>query len=348
VDEASGGGGGAGATAPPAPPPLNFANEWEAHGTAFTAALTPSSDAPPPSSSSSSPPPPPPPALGAGRPGFWRQVALFAHRSALQRLKGTSALVDAACFTLGGAVIGIVTSGGPLLLLPIPGQYKLSCPPGAETRCNSWLRMAAEPATFYWTMTLGGVAVPPAVRAFGGEKEVFWREAFAGASPGAYYLGKALADLPYFALMSFFFLAPMVAIAPWRGPLDAMYAICLVLAVFIQPLGAALSLAFADPDAATLVGVIIAILLNLFGGFVPMIGNGAVWAYTRWTARAIVAVELVDGHGVGDMFDLLVPDEHRGAQPATDLGNLLLFAAATHAAAYVLLRRTNKARRGWL
>lgn len=230
---------------------------------------------------------------------------------------------------------------------PIPLQYKQACPPGGEVRCTSWLRMMVEPATFYFTMILGILSVPPACRSFGFEKEVFAREAFSGFSPFAYYIGKALADIPYLAILSYVFLAPVVLIAPWRGPVEKLYAIAFVLDIFIFSLGYAFSLLIADPDAATLCGVIVAILMNLFGGFVPRLGDGAVWAYTRYSARALVAVELGEGHNTLSSFNTLVPEEHRYADYGKDLLYLLLFAAVTHAASMVLLLRTNKARKGY-
>jgi hypothetical protein len=74
-----------------------------------------------------------------------------------------------------------------------------------------------------------------------------------------------------------------------------------------------------------------------------------VWAYTHWAARAIVAVELGHGQGLsGKLFDANVPNEHRTPNYGRDLGNLLIFAVVTHAAALVLLLRSNKARTGWL
>jgi len=286
------------------------------------------------------------------RPGFALQTFLFFHRALMQRLVGSSALIDMGSHLIGGCVIGIVTSGGPLFLPPIPLQYVQACPPGSEVRCATWLRMMVEPATFYLTMVLGALGVPPAVRTFGREKEVFAREAYVGIHPIAYFLGKVAADVPYFILTSFLFLAPVVAIAPWRGPTTELFAICVAISIFIQALGNALSLAIADPDSATLVGVITAILLNLFGGFVPRLGDGAVWAYTRWSARAIVAVELGHGQLKGSLysgaFNSLIPEEHADPDYGTDLGHLLLFAAVTHAASLVLLLRTNRARKGLL
>ena len=283
----------------------------------------------------------------SGRPGILRQILLVFVRALRQRL-GSSLLTDILRHLVGGIVLGICTSGGPMYIPPIPLQYKQSCPPGGEVRCTSWLRMMVEPATFYFTMVLGMLSVPPACRSFGFEKEVFAREAFSGFSPFAYYIGKALADIPYLAILSYVFLAPVVLIAPWRGPVEKLFAIAFVLDLFIFSLGYAFSLLIADPDAATLCGVIVAILMNLFGGFVPRLGDGAVWAYTRYSARALVAVELGEGHNTLSSFNTLVPEEHRYADYGKDLLILLLFAAVTHAASVILLLRTNKARKGYL
>lgn len=269
--------------------------------------------------------------------GFFRQASLYAYREVLQRVKG-AALIDLNSHLLGGIIVGIVTCAGPLLTLPIPTQYKLACPQGGEELCVRWLRQMAEPATFYWTMTLAAVSIPPAVRAFGSEKAVFYREAHAGARPLAYYVGKVIASVPYFAVAAFMFLAPMVAIAPWRGPVSALYIVCLAISLFAQALGSALALLFSDPDAATLVGVIISILANLFGGFVPLLGDGAVWAYTHWTARAILAAELDFGESLGSLFNPVVATEHRNPSFWADIGALVVFIIVTHACGYILLR----------
>ena len=283
----------------------------------------------------------------SGRPGILRQILLVFKRALYQRI-GSSLLTDIISHLIGGIVLGICTSGGPMYIPPIPLQYKQSCPPGGEVRCTSWLRMMVEPATFYFTMVLGMLSVPPACRSFGFEKEVFAREAFSGISPFAYYIGKVLADIPYLAILSYVFLSPVILIAPWRGPVEKLFVIAFVLDVFIFSLGYAFSLFISDPDAATLSGVIVAILMNLFGGFVPRLGDGAVWAYTRYSARALVAVELGEGHNTLSSFDTLVPEPHRVANYGQDLLNLLIFAAITHVASIILLLRTNKARKGYL
>ena len=58
------------------------------------------------------------------------------------------------------------------------------------------------------------------VKSLGVGREVFWREAGVGANRLAYYLGRLLADAPKLALLAFFFTAPLVAISPWRTPVQ--------------------------------------------------------------------------------------------------------------------------------
>ena len=135
------------------------------------------------------------------------------------------------------------------------------------------------------------------VNTFGREKEVFAREAATGATPIAYFLGKALADIPFMVLGALMFVAPMVAIAPWRAPVEDLYGIFLLYIGFTNALGYVLSFLFNSADDATLCGVILIILLNLFGGFVPKLGDnphGMLFAQ-HWLSRALTAVELKYG-----------------------------------------------------
>jgi ABC-type transport system involved in multi-copper enzyme maturation permease subunit len=193
----------------------------------------------------------------------------------------------------------------------------------------------------------GGLAVPAAVRTFGNEKEVYWREASSGASRLAYYLGKAIADIPYIAIMSLLFMSPMVIIAPWRAPMEGLYAYTFILMLFMTSLAYLLSGLTDRPENAALTGVIVAVLANLFGGFVPMIGSSGEWAYTHWAQRALVALELKEGRDMTQaQFNVLVDKEWENADYGQDLGILLGFSLALHVAAFtaLALRRKDKQR----
>ena len=269
---------------------------------------------------------------------FLEQVQLHAARAALQRLRGSSLAVDLVSFLIGGAIIGIVLSGGNLLVPQAPLQYFLGCPPGSERYCMSSQRIMFAPATFYFTMIVGAQSVAPAVRVFGSEREVAWREAGVGVSALAYFLGKLLVELPVWCLLALNFSAPLVAIAPMRGPFGGFFALALTCIAVCSSIATGVSAWFGtNSDAANLAGVIIATVLNLFGGFVPLIGTGAVWSYTHWTARAFVAIELSDGYGLSpQVFRWVVGKEWEVAYWPRDLGILWLISALAFSLAFVI------------
>lgn len=70
------------------------------------------------------------------------------------------------------------------------------------------------PSTMEWLVPLYGLLIgfsvalagsPSGVKVFGEEKVVYWREASAGHSPSAYYIGKTVAALPRIIISSFHF-----------------------------------------------------------------------------------------------------------------------------------------------
>ena len=239
-------------------------------------------------------------ALLIPRPGFVTQLRLSLQRAVLQRIKAHNLEVVLLTHLIAGSILGIVTSGGPLYVPPIPPTYKSSCPPGAEILCNSWQRLEVAPASFLMTMMLGAIAVPSAVATFGREKEYFARETAAGCNKPAYFLGKVAADLMFSSLSAFFFIAPLVAIAPWRAPTNLLYLVILCVSVCVSAFGYFVSSLIENADNAVLTGTILAILLCLFSGFVPKLGDGPIGRvmYTHWSARAIVAVELQVRHNL--------------------------------------------------
>jgi len=187
-------------------------------------------------------------------------------------------------------------------------------------------------------MIVGAQSIAPAVRVFGAEREVAWREAGVGVSALAYFVGKLLVEAPVWCLLALNFAAPLIAIAPLRGPFGAFFALALTCIAVCSSIGTAISSwCGTDSDSANLTGVIIATVLNLFGGFVPLIGTGAVWAYTHWTARAFVAIEIGDGFGLGgSFFRWEVGKEWDKPNWPRDLGILWLISILTFALAHVL------------
>lgn len=284
--------------------------------------------------------------LDIPRRGFFQQFYLSCKRGLQQHFKNNVYQNDLMIHLVAGIILGIVTCGGPLYVAAIPYIYNGSCPPGAEIRCNSWIRFEVGPATFLITMILGAVVIPGAIRTFGREKEVFSRESAVGANKLAYFLGKFISDLPFLVLNTFMFMAPMIAIAPWQAPADKMYGVLLCISFVVMSMGYWLSFIFPDPDAAVLTGVILAILLNLFSGFVPKIGDGDIGTvmYTHYSARAITAVELKYGQGVSDVsdFNSVVPDPWKFPNLGNDCAGMIVIGLVLLFLSFVTLLYRNQ------
>ena len=217
------------------------------------------------------------------------------------------------------------------------------------------------------------MTIPAAVRTFGREKLTFARERAVGANVPAYYIGKLSVDLLLNFFYVFVFLAPMIAVAPWRSPIELIYITLICLTACMNSIAYALSFLIDNPgtmqyyrkvkapnyilipsisfryflthpcniDDAVLAGTILCVLFNLFGGFVPRLGDGflGLISYTRYSARAIVNVELIHGHGIEskDLFHTLVPEAWREPNLSMDLGTLLIIASVVNVFSYGLL-----------
>ena len=128
--------------------------------------------------------------VSAPRPSFFVQWCAFAYRATLQHLAGSALLIDCFSLLLGGVVMGIVGCNSALWVPPPPSEYFDACPPSSARFCRFPLRWKLEPMTFYISITIGVLTIPPSVRSLGAEKEVFWREAGTGINRLAYFLGK--------------------------------------------------------------------------------------------------------------------------------------------------------------
>ena len=274
------------------------------------------------------------------RRGFAEQLALYFMRALRQRLRGGTTVGALSSFVAGGCVAGLVFSGGPLYVAPAAWYYNDSCPSDGSTFCVNPQSSMFQPGPFYAAMITGALAVPQAVRTFGGERAVAWREAGVGASRVAYFVGVALCDalLPW-TLCALCFVGPMVLIAPLRGPVEGYLALAWATIGVCSALAYAVAAATGDKtELATLTGVILAVVLNLFGGFVPMVGSyGGYWAYTHYAQRAFATNELLWGFKVDlDLYNALVPDEWESPDFAADIGYMAVMALLTCALALAL------------
>jgi ABC-type multidrug transport system ATPase subunit len=238
------------------------------------------------------------PTLGSRAP-FCIQFRAFLSRGATIRYCRTYTLiVDLCAFLLDGLVIAVIFGSLPLLIPARGLEYMQNCPTGAEGKCYRPVRNEIGPFGFYMTMALGIVSASVSTKSFcGPEKIIFWREASTGISRFAYFLSNILIEVPVQILGALFFVAPVAAFTDFRGPMEwyFLWSLCLVWCVF--GMGHLIGCAFeTDLSLSTLLSTILAVLINLFGGYVPKAGTGGYWAFSRWSARALSYIEMGMGY----------------------------------------------------
>ncbi|KAI9328475.1 hypothetical protein DFJ73DRAFT_782572 [Zopfochytrium polystomum] len=238
------------------------------------------------SAAATSPPPPPVDALkqisktrGAG---FWMQV-LYAHnRSLLQQARFMNALwLELFVALFAGFVMGIASTGKE--------NYK-----GVLMGPMAILSAAATDWNVGLFGLLIGIAVvlaagPAAVKVFGEEKSVYFREAASGHSRSAYYLGKAVSSLYRIVLASGHFAAVFYMLARPTFPVGMQY--LLIFLNFFVVYGFSIITSMIVPRRdAPLVSVIVGLILAVFCGYGPSLGSTTSILFgvsgNRWAAEA--------------------------------------------------------------
>lgn len=156
---------------------------------------------------------------------------------------------------LAGSLMGITNMGNRLYSGVLKGPYALMSPAPDEKSLPI--------LCFFVNMAIGVALSPAAVRVFGDNKAMFWRETAAGHSRIAYFVGQVLATLPRITLASLHFTCPMYILASPRGSF-AHYCLIVFLASFcVYGLGGLVS-AIAARKNASLVAVIVSLVSVLW------------------------------------------------------------------------------------
>lgn len=274
------------------------------------------------------------------KPGFLPQLFESLQIAVLQHLKENRLIVDCVYHLIAGCILGLVTAGGVLLLVPLPTTYTQSCPPEASPKCVWFQRYQLGPATFYMASLFAAVVIPSAVRTFGREFSVLKRNYDVGANLYSYFIGKMVIDYLFGALKAMLFVAPIIAIAPWTAPFEYLLAIFICLSIYLNSFCYLLSLLFSNPDVAILFGTVYCIPINLLGGFVPLLGDGyhAYVFHPKWVARAIATAELHYGQKLSiDLINSFVPESWKYPDLGKDLGILCAMAIGLNIVSIVML-----------
>lgn len=281
------------------------------------------------------------------KPGFFKQLIEFCHISLLQEIKESRFLWDCLTHLLAGCILGIVNSGGALLQNPLPDTYGASCPPESYEKCQWLLRYQLGPATFYIVSLLGIVVIPSSVRCFGREIPIFRRNYDVGVNTLSYFCGKSLTNMILTVPKVVCFTAPILCIASWSAPFEYLFGLFVVLSICIAGLSYVASLLL-DADIAILIMTIYCIVINLVGGFVPLLGDGyhSYLFHARWAARAIVTSELIYGRKFPEeLYNSFFNASWKIPDYKMDLIVLMIMAIGYHIIALCLLMRRARQRR---
>lgn len=219
---------------------------------------------------------------------FFKQLMLCHSRSIQQQLRAPNAfLLEALVGALAGLVMGLsVLSYDDLYIgMVIPPFTGLSA------------------ATLEWPIPeLGFVigaasalaAAPAGVKVFSEERAVYWREASAGHSKLAYFLGKSLSVMYRIAICSLHFASTMHFLARPLMGFANQYVMILLVFFGVYGMAASISMIVARENAA-LLAVVICLFNSAFSGFGITLKKAGQWglrwiwelSFNRWAAEAM-------------------------------------------------------------
>lgn len=125
-------------------------------------------------------------------------------------------------------------------------------------------------------MAIGLAASAPAVKVFGEEKLVYWRETASGHSRSAYYLGKILSTVLRIALSSLHFTVFFGVLATPLMDFQQMYAANLMYFYCIYGLSSCVSMLVKREDGP-LLAVFSSLIIGILGGVAPPLSKVKEW-----------------------------------------------------------------------
>ncbi|KAI3654726.1 hypothetical protein MP228_000106 [Amoeboaphelidium protococcarum] len=220
----------------------------------------------------------------------WFQQALLAHNRSLIQFsrKVSSMILEIGVCILAGGLMGLSVMGadGEMFRGIYVSPYTL-----------------VSPAPLVWIIPLLGLLVsmavglsgaPAAVKIFGEEKVVYWREAAAGHSRSAYYVGKSISALYRFAVTSLHFTAVFYFLASPLNSFANMYGIIVVLYYCVYGFSAIVSM-LVQRENASLLAVVACLFAAVFNYFGPTKEKAVQWgvnfiweiSYAKWASEAL-------------------------------------------------------------
>ncbi|KAI9337953.1 hypothetical protein BDR26DRAFT_803813 [Obelidium mucronatum] len=222
--------------------------------------------------------------------GFWKQLYHCHQRSVIQQFRKMNAFVlETVVAVIAGVLMGLSTQGKLKELYS--GPYA-SIYAGMSPKPNDVISLFC----FLLGLSVALASAPAAVKVFGEEKSVYWREAASGHSRAAYFLGKTISTLFRIAIMALHFTAVFMLLAkPVISP-ATQYLIVLLQYWGVYGMSCLISMVVRRENAS-LLAVVMCLFASVFCGYGPSITQAKRWginwimelSFNKWAAEAMYA-----------------------------------------------------------
>ena len=225
---------------------------------------------------------------------MWKQVWLNHNRYMLQQYRTwTSFVLEIGVASLAGLLMGVSLMGnaGVLFAGILIAPYTLISPSPVE-----WVVPLAG--------LLNGIAVglsgaPAGVKTFGEERVLYWREAAAGHSKLAYYIGKSICTFYRFSITSLHFSMFFYVLSRPLITFGKFYFLIFLMFYCVYGLSSLISM-IVRRENSSLLAVVICLFAAVFNGFGPSLVDARQWgisfiweiSYNRWATEAVFSQEV--------------------------------------------------------
>ena len=241
--------------------------------------------------------------------GFFSQLRYFVDRSITQLSRDLIwFFTDLILVLISGLFLGLVFSRS---------QYRPAMPAQIVNRSLSCFGPTAPPLlreffdrpiddpiiseASFSCMAIGMTGVTAALRVFGPEQIVYWREASAGMSTTAYFLAKNLTHFMFILLSPLLYMTPFLTFVSCRASFLDFYRVLFVTQFATTGLGYVVSI-LAPSGLAQLAGVVVVLVFTMFGGarptlveiqeMFPLLHVMPYLSYIRWAQEAMYLTEM--------------------------------------------------------
>lgn len=287
--------------------------------------------------------------------GFFTQLWYFFVRSLLQQKRSwISILTDVILVLSSGITFGIVFLNSRYMGPPDPSVCASMPVEPLKERCNLPIE---DPLPQIALMTIIGLALPAsmaALRVFGLERIVFWRESSVGSNTASYFLGKELSYLPSSIILPLLYASIFYNFTVPRMGFGPLYLIFLV--TWFCATGFALVISIiVPPSLATISTVVVIFGLSLFSSVAVRLTDLAkMWppfslisyvSFFRWLVEGYYTSEIAHWSGIYKIESGLQAMGYKLGNSALDFGIPIAMGVAMRIIALICLELMHRDQR---